>query len=235
MRCFLACLVGVAFLATSFCFADDGQSKSINKDRKILEGRWRATSMEVQGNKSSKSDTRKISVVNHADGRWEVLSEGKAVSSGTSEIDPYANPKTIDFSVTEGGGEGKSFLGIYVLNKNRRKLCFAPAERGRPQDFATIAGSEQVLVEFRRVGQESPLTLQSLPVKVKAALLDALVQNLEQLSVEEIELEEEDGESIYEAEIVFDGKRFEVEVTPSGDVAEWEADDDDDDDQDGDD
>ena len=65
-----------------------------------------------------------------------------------------AFPKTIDFTPTDGAGSGKQFLGIYMLGEKTRKLCFAPKERGRPADFSSSAGSEIVLVTFKRERSE---------------------------------------------------------------------------------
>jgi uncharacterized protein (TIGR03067 family) len=139
-------LLGVGILAA----ADDAKQDAIKKDRKKYEGTWRVTSLEINGNKSSEEDAKKITVVNKADGTWILQVDGGKITEGTSEIDPTKNPKTIDFMETEGDNKGKIVLGIYELGDDTRKLCYAGPGRERPSDFSAPAGSGRVLVEFKR-------------------------------------------------------------------------------------
>ncbi|HEV2947378.1 MAG TPA: TIGR03067 domain-containing protein [Gemmataceae bacterium] len=139
-------LLGFGFLTA----ADDAKQDAIKKDRKKYEGTWRVTSLEINGNKSSDEDAKKITVVNKADGTWILQVDGEKITEGTSEIDPTKNPKTIDFMETEGDNKGKIVLGIYELRDDTRKLCYAEPGRERPSDFSAPAGSGRVLVEFKR-------------------------------------------------------------------------------------
>ena len=103
---------------------------------------------------AKKENLKDLIVVNAADGTWSLRSEGKEISKGDSSIDPTKKPKTIDFTPTGGSGKGKEHLGIYQLGKNRRKMCFAPAEYGRPAKFSSEAGSRSILVTFKRTESE---------------------------------------------------------------------------------
>ena len=217
--------------------AGNKSEKAIQRDRRILTGTWNVTSMAVNGSESKKEDAAKFSVVNLADGTWSVLSEGKTLSSGTSTIDPTAKPKTIDFTVTYGGGLGKSFLGIYELNRNRRRMCFVEDDRPRPTEFASTADNQQILVEYRRApdadaAEEREVEFDSVPPRVKVGVLKALLANIEHLWIEEVEVEKRDGRTVYEVEVVVDGKAIDVELTPGGKVLAWEEDEEDEDDDD---
>ena len=130
--------------------ADDAKDEAIKKDRKLIEGTWRIVVMEIDGNKSSDEDAKKLSVVNGPDGTWTILSEGKEVAKGTNTFDPTKKPKTIDFTITESGGKGNVHLGIYELGEKARKLCFAPPGKDRPTEFTSKPGSEHILVMFER-------------------------------------------------------------------------------------
>jgi FkbM family methyltransferase len=123
---------------------------AIKKDRKQIEGTWRVVALEVNGNKVLEEDAKKLTVVNGADGTWSLLSEGTEISKGTSTIDPTKKPKTIDFTPTDGEAKGKLHLGIYELREKTRKLCFAPSGKDRPAEFASMPGSEHILVTFER-------------------------------------------------------------------------------------
>ena len=98
-RTFLIHLIVVA-LATftgSYSIAEDSNEELVKKDHKLIEGTWKVVALEVNGNKSSDEDVRKITVINGADGTWSIHSEGKEIIKGTSIIYPTQKPKTIDF------------------------------------------------------------------------------------------------------------------------------------------
>lgn len=130
--------------------ADDAKDAAIKKDRKQIEGTWRVVALEVNGNKASAEDAKKITVVNGTDGTWSLFNDGKLISKGPSTIDPLAKPKIIDFRPTEGEGKGELHLGIYELSDKTRKLCFAPPGKQRPTTFSSKPGSEHILVTFSR-------------------------------------------------------------------------------------
>lgn len=143
--------VGVLFTAAfAKAFADAAQDEAIKKDRKLIEGTWRVVALEVNGNKSSDDDARKITVVNGSDGTWSLRVDGNEISKGTSSIDPTKKPKTIDFTPTAGETIGQQYPGIYELGEKSRKLCFAPPGKARPTEFSSPAGSEHILVTFER-------------------------------------------------------------------------------------
>ena len=144
-------VVGLLLVAmTSFaeCYATD---EAIKSDRKQIEGTWRAVALQVNGNTTSEEDAKKLTVVNGSDGTWSLYSQDKLITKGTSIFDPTKNPKTIDFTPTEGEAKGKQSLGIYELGATTRKLCFAPSGKQRPMEFSAPPGSEHVLVVFERV------------------------------------------------------------------------------------
>ena len=140
----------VAALVSAIAAADDSKDDAIKKDRKRIEGTWRIIALEVDGQKAAEEDARRLTVVNGADGTWSLQSEGKEISKGTSTIDPTKQPKTIDFTATDGDGKGDQCLGIYEIGENTRKLCFGPSGKDRPTEFSSKAGSQYVLVTFER-------------------------------------------------------------------------------------
>lgn len=148
-------IVAVALtLSAQTTIAEDAKDAAIKNDRQQIHGTWRVVGLEIQGKAAKEEDARQLLVLNGSDGTWTLFSEGKEISKGTSSIDPTTTPKTIDFMPTDGAGSGKQFLGIYLLGEKTRKLCFAPKERGRPADFSSSAGSDIVLVTFKRERSE---------------------------------------------------------------------------------
>jgi uncharacterized protein (TIGR03067 family) len=150
MLLFLA--LGCPLFAVEPLTPDDAaaKDKAIQQDRKTYTGTWQVVSLEVNGNKSSDEDARKITVENQADGTWIIKVDDKEVSRGTSTIDPTKKPKTIDFVPATGDSQGRTHLGIYELTEKTRKLCFAEPDKERPTEFSAQAGTGHVLVTFER-------------------------------------------------------------------------------------
>ncbi len=133
--------------------ADLAKEEAIKKDRAKYQGIWRAVALEVDGKKLPEKEARKITVTNHADGTWIIKVDGKEASKGTSKIDPTQKPKTIDFIRPVGADKGKTFLGIYEINGQTRKLCLAFPGKDRPTEFSARPGSGHILVVFQREGK----------------------------------------------------------------------------------
>jgi len=129
---------------------EDEKQTAIKKDRKQYEGKWRVVLLEINGNKSTEEDAKKITVANKTDGTWILEVDGKKITEGTSEIDPTRKPKTIDFMETEGDNKGRIVLGIYELGDDTRKLCYAQPGKDRPAEFSAPADSGHTLVVFKR-------------------------------------------------------------------------------------
>jgi len=65
-------------------------------------------------------------------------------------IDPAKNPKQIDYAMTGGPTTGKTQLGIYELEGDTVKFCFAAPGKDRPPDFTTKEGSSRTLSVWKR-------------------------------------------------------------------------------------
>ncbi|MEO8497646.1 MAG: TIGR03067 domain-containing protein [Planctomycetota bacterium] len=150
MKRSLFTLLVVGALLTAMASADDAKDEAIKKDREQIQGVWQVVSLVIDGNEAAKDDAKKLSVVNGADGTWNLRNGNMEVSQGDSTIDPTQKLKTIDFTPTKGESKGDRFFGIYELGQNSRKLCFAPAGKERPTEFSSRSGSQHILVTFER-------------------------------------------------------------------------------------
>jgi uncharacterized protein (TIGR03067 family) len=151
------CLAAAFTLCVGFVAvgtADDATDAAIKKERKKYEGTWRVTSLQADGNQSREEDAQKITVKNGADGTWAIIVDDKEVAKGTSKIDPTKKPKTIDFTIEEGNNVGQTYLGIYEIDKDTRRLCYAVPGKDRPTEFSAQAGSGLTLVSFKREKKE---------------------------------------------------------------------------------
>ena len=125
------------------------------QDSATLIGTWRVVSIEADGNASRPEDAAKIKVVNASDGGWTIFAEGKMVAKGSNELLSGSVPKGIDFVVTEtpDGATARRHQGIYELQQDTRRLCFAGVDAARPTAFTAPKGSGHVLVTLERVSE----------------------------------------------------------------------------------
>ena len=65
-------------------------------------------------------------------------------------IDPSKAPKTIDYEMLGGFTKGKKQLGIYEVDGDTFKSCFAKPGAARPTDFTTKPGDGRTLSVWKR-------------------------------------------------------------------------------------
>jgi uncharacterized protein (TIGR03067 family) len=126
---------------------DAGAEKeaAVKEDMKQLQGNWTVVSIQVNGkdlpqdkigdpNAAIKGDEYRIH-----DFRLRVT------------IDPTKMPKTIDMDGKDGNGKPLSMIGIYELDGDALKICFAkPGAKERPTKMETKPDSGQSLIVYQR-------------------------------------------------------------------------------------
>jgi len=117
-------------------FAAETKGDAVKKDIKLANGTWSIASMEVDGEKVPQDQIKGITVV-LADGKFTVKRGDELVQEGTSKVDPTKKPKTIDVTTTKGQNAGENLKGIYEIDGDSQKLCFAPQGKDRPTEFAS--------------------------------------------------------------------------------------------------
>ncbi|MDG3002322.1 TIGR03067 domain-containing protein [Paludisphaera mucosa] len=146
------------FLATALLLvgladaSGDSQDDASKKELKAMAGTWRPVSAENNGFKVLEADLKDTRRAIDADGNWtmrrgdETVVEWKAKS-----LDPTRTPKTIDIEVAGGEYKGVVYLGIYELDGDTLRICFAMPDRPvRPTEFSAGEGSVRALSEFKR-------------------------------------------------------------------------------------
>jgi uncharacterized protein (TIGR03067 family) len=142
----------LAALALSFLTAADVPSdksdKALTKDLDKMQGRWSAAGGEQAGEAIPKEDVKTIRFVITNDSYTFTMSGHH--EKGTLKLDASKKPKTVDIHITEGGDAGQTQLGIYELEGDTLKICFAQAGQERPTEFATKPESRTGLLIFQR-------------------------------------------------------------------------------------
>ncbi len=111
---------------------------------KGIDGAWTVLSVEFAGQ-----------TITELKGATLVLADGKkvfrmppgAVEQGTYTLDSTQTPKQID---TTTAGKPGVVRGIYALEGNTLRMCFAQSGGRRPAAFATAAGSDALLMVLER-------------------------------------------------------------------------------------
>ena len=121
-------------------------------DAQRLQGVWIAVSAERNG---AAADDLKGHRLTFSGDRFTIRSKGEPLYEGTFRTGPSKKPATIDFQHAKGEAKGKTWLGIYLLQKDLLKICDNADDvtKGRPVALSTEPGSGQVLLTFKREGR----------------------------------------------------------------------------------
>jgi uncharacterized protein (TIGR03067 family) len=128
--------------------AEPQKDKAVEEELQKFEGTWKFASLEV-GGKQVAVDTLKGSRLVLKGSQFTMI-EGPRVTKGTFQVDVHRKPKQLDITFLEGPQKGEELHGIYELNGDTYKLCFAMGGKDRPTEFATKPGSGHVLEVLRR-------------------------------------------------------------------------------------
>jgi uncharacterized protein (TIGR03067 family) len=140
MRRFLSVVVALAIVC---CVRADDK-----KDQEAIQGKWTIVSVERDG----KADPRWTNGLRVMEGDKYTLipSEGAPVT-GTFKLDSSKTPKAFDFVPGAGQFKGKTLAGIYSLEGDTLKICFATEEgKPRPTEFASRPGSSTMLAIHKK-------------------------------------------------------------------------------------
>src|SRR5678815_3937268 len=131
-----------AWVAMAVPLARGEDEAAVKKDMAALQGEWAMVSgvadgyalpdeMLKTGRRVCKGDEVTVTV------------GGETIMRAKFTIDPTQTPKTIDYEVVEGPTKGKKHLGIYALDGDTFKSCFAAPDGARPKDFTSVAGEQR--------------------------------------------------------------------------------------------
>ena len=145
MACRSALTAATALLV--LCVAAGAQDAK--KEMAQLDGQWSMVSGEANGMSMPKEivDTGKRVA---KDGETTITIGGQVYFKARFGIDPTKKPKAIDYAMTEGPTKGKTHLGIYELDGDTVKFCFAAPGKDRPTEFTAKEGSQWTLSVWKR-------------------------------------------------------------------------------------
>jgi uncharacterized protein (TIGR03067 family) len=115
---------------------------------KLKEGYWKPEKVEFQGKQQLAGQQAKdlmTLIVQGAEYRMYYTTDsakGLAVRLFTGEFKADPATKTFEMEVKDGQKKGHKVHGIYEVNKDTLKLCYAPVNEPRPTKFESPADGE---------------------------------------------------------------------------------------------
>jgi uncharacterized protein (TIGR03067 family) len=125
--------------------AQDATKKEMSR----LEGEWSMVSGQANG-LAMPQELVKTGKRVAKNAETTITIGGQILFKATFSIDPTKKPKTIDYTMTEGPTKGKTHLGIYELDGDTVKFCFAAPGEDRPTEFTAKEGSQRTLSVWKR-------------------------------------------------------------------------------------
>jgi uncharacterized protein (TIGR03067 family) len=140
----------MAVIAVGLLMAAGPEQDAVKKELAQLEGEWTMVSGEINGQAMPEQYVKTGKRV-AKDGVTTIEIGGRLFFRAKYTIDATKKPKAIDYQFTEGPTKGKTQLGIYELDGDTAKFCFASPGKERPTDFTAAADSGRTLSTWKRV------------------------------------------------------------------------------------
>jgi uncharacterized protein (TIGR03067 family) len=137
----------VAILAVGLLLGADDKQADAKKDQEKLQGDWTLQSGERDGEQFPEEILKALKR-NITGDKIVVTRDGETVAKGTFTLDAAQKPKTIDIKPE---GADKPVQGIYELEGDTFKLCYAAPGEARPKEFATKAATGLTLAVWKKV------------------------------------------------------------------------------------
>jgi len=123
------------------------EDSATKKDLEGLQGTWSLLSAMEDGKSLAEDKVKQTTIVIKDDTfHFPHLAKDATSKAGTIKLDATKKPKQMDTVSTEK----EVMLGIYDLEGDGYKVCFAPVGKPRPGEFTSQPGSGNILQVWER-------------------------------------------------------------------------------------
>ena len=119
-------------------------------DLDLLQGVWVAEAYERDGQPVGAAVLRITQIIIEGDA-LELIESRQEGEMVTIKLDTSANPKKIDLRIAKGSDAGKIAPGIYRLDGDVLRICWAAPGQERPMAFTTINGKAVASLTLSRL------------------------------------------------------------------------------------
>jgi uncharacterized protein (TIGR03067 family) len=142
----LLVITGLCLLLVA-CNRQQPQAAAPKTDLDRFQGTWYLVAAVEDGNVLPQDKVKGETIVFKGDTfKFPGAAADATSKAGTFKLDETKTPKEIDSISTDK----VTMLGIYRMDENGYKICFAPAGKPRPTDFASQPGSGNILQSWGR-------------------------------------------------------------------------------------
>jgi uncharacterized protein (TIGR03067 family) len=131
--------IGTAFIVVcslARAWAGDGPSNddAVKQELKQFQGTWKAVAIRnADGTQASEADLEQTRLI--VEGNQFTLKSKDFTILGTFTVNISTKPRSIDAVLKSDEGKESRFFGIYQIQGDTRKSCFALPGKQRPTQF----------------------------------------------------------------------------------------------------
>ena len=145
--------VFIGTVMVSCAWAEDNEA--IKKDLALMQGEWSMVSGAADGQPMPDEMRQQMKRVCKGNEATTTMA-GRVFIKAKITIDPSKQPKTIDYQMIDGFTKGQKQLGIYEVDRDTFKSCFAGPGAERPTDFTSKQGDRRTLSIWKRQKETAP-------------------------------------------------------------------------------
>ena len=125
------------------------ENETAKADLLALQGEWTMVSGSADGQPMPEAMVKEMKRVCKEDETTTTMA-GQVYMKAKFTLDASKQPKTIDYQMIDGFTKGQKQLGIYQIDGDTFKSCFARPGAERPNDFTTKPGDGRTLSVWKR-------------------------------------------------------------------------------------
>ena len=129
--------------------AESDSREVAREDLKKLQGTWDRVSMELEG-KQLPAEMIKGWTAAYEGDRLTLRTKDGVYRHGIVTLDPSRTPKATNTWDADGPFADQTVPGIYEINGDTMKVCFAKPGQKRPTEFTTKKGPGFLYCEYKR-------------------------------------------------------------------------------------
>jgi len=144
-------IIAALGLLLAACNRQEPAALAPKTDLDRFQGTWNIVSAAQDGKALDQDKVKQTTIVFKGDTfRFPGSAEYATSKEGTIKLDENKTPKEMDAISTEK----ETMLGIYALEENGYKVCFAPVGKPRPAEFTSTPGSGYILQSWARQNKQ---------------------------------------------------------------------------------